>query len=76
MEIGITILNSIKERFRKDIVLGCKIEVLNVKYFKTGREAYIEEKSLHKQYRDFKYKGDNILISGNSELFIQHCHNF
>jgi len=45
------------------------VTVSDLIYYKTGEEAYTKEQELLFRYRDFKYLGENIIKSGNSELF-------
>lgn len=65
-KIGITNL-TLKDRFRlRDLE---KIQVLKIWEFPLGADAYNKEQETLKQFREFKYTGDPILSSGNTELF-------
>lgn len=46
-----------------------KIEVLYEYNFKTGLEAWVAEKNILKLFREYSYRGPNVLTSGNTELF-------
>ena len=45
------------------------IQVLHQVHYKSGQDAYNEEQRILKEYKEFKYIGDKLLISGNTELF-------
>ena len=64
-KIGIT-NNSVKERFKSDYKY---ITVLQEHRFECGQDAYNLEQQILKEYKQYKYQGPNILISGNTELF-------
>lgn len=66
-KIGIT-NRSIEERF--SVVELKNIEVLKIKKFKTGYEAFNIEQSIIKENKSHLYNGEPILVSnGNTELF-------
>lgn len=65
-KIGIT-NNSVEDRFNK-IDLET-ITVLKIWEYIDGNEAYIQEQKILKEFNRFRYKGSNILSSGNSEIF-------
>ena len=45
------------------------ITVLKIWEYIDGNEAYIQEQKILKEFNRFRYKGSNILSSGNSEIF-------
>ena len=65
-KIGIT-NRSVKERFTKKDYK--KIQILHQIHYKTGRSAYDEEQRILKEYIMYKYNGEKLLDSGNTELF-------
>lgn len=65
-KIGIT-NRTINERF-STAELNC-IDVLATKYYELGEEAYIAEQQVLRDYKEYKYEGAPLLISGNTELF-------
>ena len=66
-KIGLT-QTSIAKRFRHEPV---ELEVISSKLFKNGLEALILEQLILSKYRNVKYNGNKILISGNTELFTE-----
>jgi len=64
-KIGIT-GNSLAERYRKDMQF---IDVVKIWEYKVGEDAYIKEQKILSDYAEFKYTGDYLLKSGNTELF-------
>jgi hypothetical protein len=46
-----------------------KIEVVAIRYYEVGEDAYAAEKSVLKGYKEYKYIGEPLLTSGNTELF-------
>ena len=46
-----------------------KLEVVKTWHFDNGRSAYEAEQILIKQFSAYKYQGDDLLCSGNTELF-------
>jgi len=73
-KIGITVARrGIKGRFS-----GKQIppyEVLREVTYNTGQAAFKEEQRLHKEHREFKYEGPDILPGGNTELFVEDVLN-
>ena len=65
-KIGIT-SKTVNERFYVNDLK--KIEVIKQEKFNTGQEALDKETMLKRKFKQFKYKGPNILSSGNTELF-------
>lgn len=45
------------------------IEVIKEWYYENDEDAYSEEQRILQEFRDYKYKGDPVLSSGNSEMF-------
>ena len=67
-KIGITNL-TVQQRFTAlDL---SKIHVLSITTYEIGANAYAEEQRIMTQFKEFKYKGQNVLSSGNTELFIK-----
>jgi len=65
-KIGIT-NRSVKKRFlKKDLD---NIKIVHEWYYENGLDAYNEETKIKKEFEYAKYKGDNVLIDGNTELF-------
>jgi len=64
-KIGIT-GNSLAERFGSDMQY---IDVVKIWEYKVGEDAYIKEQKILSDYFEFKYTGDYLLKSGNTELF-------
>ncbi len=64
-KIGIT-NQKISERFGEDFY---KITVLDTILCRTRIEAYSIEQEILRKYKKFQYKGENLLINGNTELF-------
>ena len=65
-KIGIT-NRSIEERFSNDELKIIKI--LKVTKYENGYECYDKEQEILKEFSYAKYKGDNLLVAGNTELF-------
>ena len=65
-KIGITNL-SVEERFTKSEL--AKIEIINITEYEIGAMAKNKESEILTKYKEFKYKGRNLLNSGNTELF-------
>jgi len=51
------------------IPLGTKIRVLASLPFTSVQTAFNVEQLLHEKFKDYKYKGKNLLSNGNSELY-------
>ena len=67
-KIGIT-NKTVNERFPlKDLA---KIEVVKQKLYVKGTDAINWETKLKRKYKEFQYKGPDILSSGNTELFTE-----
>ena len=64
-KIGIT-GNSLAERFSSDMQF---IDVVKIWEYKVGEDAYIKEQKILSDYVEFKYTGEYLLKSGNTELF-------
>jgi len=65
-KIGITTkIQNILNRFEKNI----NIDIINIRYFLTGSYAYKKEQEILEKFYNFKYKGEPILRTGNTELF-------
>jgi len=64
-KIGIT-GSSLAERFGSDMQY---IDVVKIWEYKVGEDAYIKEQKILSDYFEFKYTGDYLLKSGNTELF-------
>ena len=43
--------------------------VLKTWMFETGKTAYEEEQRIIRKYKEYKYTGNFVLLTGNSELF-------
>ncbi len=65
-KIGITNL-SVNERFQKSDL--AKIEIIKIMKYEMGADARAAESEILYKYREFKYKGEKLLTSGNTELF-------
>lgn len=65
-KIGVT-NSKVENRFsNKELEI---IEILATRYYPIGMDAYNAEQSVIKDYKEFKYTGDDLLVSGNTELF-------
>ena len=51
---------------------GWTSTILQTIYFDNGAECYEMEQSLHKEFKEFRYQGEKILYSGNTELFTKN----
>jgi hypothetical protein len=71
-KIGIT-NRTVEERFTKS-ELQC-IEILATKYYNIGEEAYITEQQVLKEYKEYQYSSEKLLLTGNTELFIKDIFN-
>lgn len=67
-KIGIT-NRTVNERF--NLTDLNKIEILKQKQYPVGQDAYEWEQKLLKLYKQYQYKGPDILSSGNTELFTE-----
>lgn len=65
-KIGITNY-SVEKRFpAKDF---SNLQVIKEWYFEDGHECYKQEQKILKEFKEFKYKGPNLLVNGNTEMF-------
>jgi len=70
-KIGITNLK-VKQRLTSmGINKNFKTTILQELFFESGSDALYMEKSILQEFKNFQYKGDPIMKSGNSELFIK-----
>ena len=65
-KIGIT-NRTAEERF--NLTELSKIEVVWTKYFENGQDCWDMEKEILRKYKQYRYKGNPLLVSGNTELF-------
>ena len=65
-KIGIT-NRTVNERFRLEDLK--KIEIIKQEKFENGEDAWNKEKNILEEFKEFKYKGADVLDSGNTELF-------
>lgn len=70
-KIGITNL-SVQQRFGKDMEY---IKILKQTIYQNGKEAYLEEQRILRKYKKYRYKGPDLLKSGNTELFTKDILN-
>lgn len=67
-KIGIT-NRTINERFQlKDLA---KIQIIKQEKFELGKDALNKETVIKRKFKEYQYKGQNVLSSGNTELFIK-----
>lgn len=66
-KIGIT-NNSVKQRFKVSDDMD-KITILSEKFYPSGIDALNEETRILNKFKAFKYTGEPMLSSGNTELF-------
>lgn len=67
-KIGIT-NRTVNERF--SLTDLSKIEIVKQKLYENGSEALAWETKLKQMYKEYQYKGPDILSSGNTELFTE-----
>ena len=67
-KIGIT-NRTVKERFTNTDL--AKIEVVKQKQYKNGADALNLETKLKRMYKEYQYRGPDVLSSGNTELFTE-----
>ncbi len=72
-KIGLTTYDS--KRFSTDIHRGVDVKILSEIHYLYGVMAYDEEKRLLEKHKEYRYYGDKILISGNTELFTKDILN-
>ena len=65
-KIGIT-NRTVEERFTAT-ELQC-VEILATRYYDAGEDAYNMEQQVLKEYKEFQYSGEKLLLTGNTELF-------
>lgn len=76
-KIGITLFdgrrsiesNILKKRFGIDIKNGRSINIIKSKLYDDGSNAYITEQKIIYENKKHKYEGENMLVSGNTEMF-------
>jgi hypothetical protein len=64
-KIGIT-SHTVKKRFSKETV---PYTILNVQHFDVGADARRKEQAILQKYAAYKYNGERVLQSGNTECF-------
>ena len=67
-KLGIT-NRTVNERF--NLTDLAKIEIVKQKLYENGQDALDWETKLKRQFKEYQYKGPNILSSGNTELFTE-----
>ena len=69
-KIGITtkVENPIK-RFESDIKQGLEVKIIQIDYYILGKYAYEKEQEILQEYLEYSYIGEDIIDSGNTELF-------
>lgn len=67
-KIGIT-NRTVNERF--NLTDLSKIEIIKQKLYENGQDALDWETKLKRKYKQYQYKGPDILSSGNTELFTE-----
>lgn len=68
-KIGLT-RKTVASSFYKELSEGYDIEVIFTILYANGAEAFKEEQRIKSLYREFRYKGEKVLINGgDSELF-------
>jgi hypothetical protein len=67
-KIGIT-NRTVKERYK--VTDRAIFQILHQIHYKVGETALAEETKLKRQFKEYQYKGPDILSSGNSELFTE-----
>ena len=67
-KIGIT-NRTVNERF--NLTDLSKIEIVKQKLYEVGQDALDWETKLKRMYKEYQYKGPDILSSGNTELFTE-----
>lgn len=65
-KIGIT-NRTVKARFKKEDY--SKIQVISEEKFDLGKDALEKEQNILQKYKEYKYTGNDLLKSGNTELF-------
>lgn len=76
-KVGITNRKPRQRLTTMGIKRGVSAELTDFIRFDSGRDARIEEKRLHREFKPFRYLGQPILKNGNTEVFtvplIAHC---
>jgi len=72
-KVGVTLFkesieNSMKLRFNKELSF---IEIQKTEVFQDGAEAFLLEQKIINENWKYKYEGEKVLKSGNTELFIE-----
>lgn len=67
-KIGITNL-TVEKRFTIEDLSN--IEILRTWYYDNGEECAKTERTILEEFKSFKYYGDKVLRSGNTELFVE-----
>ena len=67
-KIGITNL-TVEKRFTIEDLSN--IEILRTWYYENGEECAKTERTILEEFKSFKYYGDKVLRSGNTELFVE-----
>jgi hypothetical protein len=67
-KIGVT-NRTVNERF--NLTDLAKIEIVKQKLYENGQDALDWETKLKRQFKEYQYKGPDILSSGNTELFTE-----
>jgi hypothetical protein len=65
-KIGIT-NRTVRQRFQNSELE--KITIVKIREFEDGAEAYNKEQEILKMYKEYKYIGEPILLSRNTEIF-------
>ena len=74
-KIGLT-RKSVASRYYKELQEGYDIEVIFTVTYNNGAEAFKEEQRILKEYSNFRYRGEKMLINGgDSELFTINIFN-
>lgn len=74
-KVGLT-RKSVASRYYKELQEGYDIEVIFTVKYNNGAEAFKEEQRVLKEYSDFRYRGEKMLINGgDSELFTINIFN-
>jgi len=66
-KVGIT-TRSLDERYRTKFDRD-QIDLIFTKKYSTGAAAYEAEQAIHREFTKYKYKGDKILKTGNTEIY-------
>ena len=72
-KIGIT-NRTVEKRFNNTDLT--KIEIVRTKHFNNGQDAYDLEQRILKKHKEFRYRGTDVLASGNTELFTKDVLGF